>query len=371
MDREVWVAGYPSPYGGADTELDHQITLWTDHGWKVHLAPPEGLNLQNREQAIVDSVNARGCVSHEFDIDMWEGKFVVAFCGDGILHRLPEIALLGRPAAMVWANCMTWPMDSEKRCQRLGLIDYHVFQSKYQRQKLIAELAPFGQPVTVFDDYLPWFDVERFPMKHKEPANYFGIGRISRDDGGKYQPDLWRTYARVVAPQPVKAYVLGFGPNAKERCGMPEDHANWIDYALWEPMGTPASHFYNQIHVLLHLTGGSRENWPRVVLESWANGVVPIVDNDFGTAEMVKHGETGFLVKSSDEAVYHASQLAFEPDLRRTIAENGFEELRSVHSDKQKAIDGWNKLYDKVMGESSKTGFRGGIAVPDDHAEAV
>ena len=37
--REIWVAGYPSPYGGADTELDHQIDLWLSYGVAVHLVP--------------------------------------------------------------------------------------------------------------------------------------------------------------------------------------------------------------------------------------------------------------------------------------------------------------------------------------------
>lgn len=347
--RTIYVVGYPSPYGGADTELDHQITLWTRHGWEVHLVPPEGLNLGGRETVIVDSVNERGCICHEFDVDLFENKLIVAFCNDGMLQRLPEIMLSGRPRAVVWANCMTWPMEPEQRCQRLGLIDYHIFQSKYQRQKLTAELAPSGQKVNVLEGYVPWLDVSRFPMRHKEPANYFGIGRVSRDDAAKYQPDLWRAYAQVVAPQPVKSFILGFGDNAKSVCGMPEEHANWLDYAIWEPCGCSAQHFFDQIHVLLHLTGGSRENWPRCVLEAWANGVVPVVEKDFGVAEMVEDGVNGFLVRSSGEAVYRASQLAFDSELRRKMVEAGFEALRSTHADDDAAITVWNDLYDRLF----------------------
>ncbi|CAJ0858052.1 hypothetical protein AMST5_01081 [freshwater sediment metagenome] len=39
MAREIWVAGYPSVYGGADTELDHNIDLWRRFGIEVHLVP--------------------------------------------------------------------------------------------------------------------------------------------------------------------------------------------------------------------------------------------------------------------------------------------------------------------------------------------
>ena len=39
MAKEIWVAGYPSLYGGADTELDHNIDLWRRFGVEVNLVP--------------------------------------------------------------------------------------------------------------------------------------------------------------------------------------------------------------------------------------------------------------------------------------------------------------------------------------------
>jgi len=36
---EIWVAGYPSFVGGADTELDHNIDLWRMHNIDVNLVP--------------------------------------------------------------------------------------------------------------------------------------------------------------------------------------------------------------------------------------------------------------------------------------------------------------------------------------------
>ena len=32
MPNQIWIAGYPSFYGGADTELDHNIDLWRRFG---------------------------------------------------------------------------------------------------------------------------------------------------------------------------------------------------------------------------------------------------------------------------------------------------------------------------------------------------
>ena len=39
---EIWIAGYPSPFGGADTELDHNIDLWLGQGVAVYLVPMFG-----------------------------------------------------------------------------------------------------------------------------------------------------------------------------------------------------------------------------------------------------------------------------------------------------------------------------------------
>ena len=44
LHPEIWVVGYPSLFGGADTELDHNIDLWRSFGVEVHLVPTGGPN---------------------------------------------------------------------------------------------------------------------------------------------------------------------------------------------------------------------------------------------------------------------------------------------------------------------------------------
>ena len=61
MPEEIWVAGYPSFYGGADTELDHNIDLWRRFGIAVHLVPMHG-----QDPTMTLRCDARGCQTHNY-----------------------------------------------------------------------------------------------------------------------------------------------------------------------------------------------------------------------------------------------------------------------------------------------------------------
>jgi len=84
--RELWVAGYPSLFGGADTELDHNIDLWRQSGVEVHLVPMFGCDPAMRRLC-----DLRGCITHEYSRDVFKDKFVVSFCNGEFLRLLPEI----------------------------------------------------------------------------------------------------------------------------------------------------------------------------------------------------------------------------------------------------------------------------------------
>lgn len=348
---EIWIAGFPSYVGGADTELDHQITLWTQAGIEVNLCPVNGFDPSGHDPAMVESVNNRGCVTHQYEHGIFKDKLVFALCNDQVLKKAPTIALTGKPAALIWGNCMTWIMEAEKEANDLDLIDFHVFQSDYQRRRLTNELGKTGK-VREWEGYRPWFDFTRFSMRVKTPSNYLGVGRISRDDPSKFHPFMWRMYGKVSAPLPVKCFVLGYGENSTKHHGTPnnpETGCTWLDFATWDMGGISAAEFFQKIDVLMHITGGSRENWPRCVLEAWANGVVPITDDDWGLTEMIEDGVTGFRCKTIDEAAYRASQLAFDDGLRMRMSEAGLKEIRSNHGNAHKAVAEWANLFTEIF----------------------
>lgn len=340
MPREIWVAGFPSRYGGADTELDHQIDLWRAYDLDVHLVPMFGA-----DRPFIESVLGRGCQVHDYRDDVFSGRIVVSYCNGPFLEKLPAICAVGRPRCTVWFNCMTWHFDAEKDAHARGLIDRFGFASEYQKGMLLPELERIA-PVQVLP-YWPHFSLSRMGWRYREWDGCYKIGRISRDDENKFAPDTWQIFDRVLTPSHLKkkVYVLGFGPNAERRIGSAPPTLDW---RTWSPDEISSTEFFRNIDTMIHKTGGSRESYCRVLLEAYAHGVVPIVEHDYAFPELVVHGETGFMTSDSDEMSYYASWLAMNPREHRRMAESGRKYLEDVICDPARSWSGWEKLLDSL-----------------------
>jgi hypothetical protein len=318
--RELWVAGYPGWVGGADTELDSMVDLWTARGVRVHLVPLSPPDAKMRAKCDV-----RGATTHEYRPDIFHKQVVTSFCNGDFLKALPAIHEAGKPAAVVWANCMTWLFDAERTAHAAGLIDYFIFQSKYQRNRLVPELSRY-RPVRELAGYRAYYNPDPGLFRPPAAGGGFCAGRVSRDDPAKFSSDMWEIFRRIAAPNGKKIFVLGFSDKVAAVTGQPHS----LDYQWWSAGSVPPTGVYRKLHVLVHKTGGSRENWPRVILEAYAHGVVPIVENSFGNPEMVIDGVTGFLCDDSNEMVFRASQLAHDDRLRVQMAANGYGHLKEL-----------------------------------------
>jgi len=214
---------------------------------------------------------------------------------------------------------MTWTFEAELEAHRNGWIDYHGFVSAYQKGWLKPALEKV-RSVQEFEGYRPYFNPENEAQKvtfsYRPPTTYFGVGRVSRDDAGKYSHDMWNIFYKVCTPIPKKVFVLGYGSNAHERCG---SAPAGLDWQIWMPNGITASQLLERIHCLIHKTGGSRESYCRVVVEAYASGAPVVVEDDFAFPELVEDGVTGFRCRSSDEMSFRASELAFDEPRREQM----------------------------------------------------
>lgn len=340
MKRELWVAGYPSLVGGADTQLDHNIDLWRGYGVEVHLVPLPGASELMRQFC-----NQRGCLTHEYHPGIFRDKIVASFCNPTFLKVLPDIMAHGRPRLVVWFNCMTWHVRAELEAHRQGWLDVFGFNSSYQRSHLLPELLTI-RPVQELHGYRPFFNLnnaaQQLQFSYRAPDAWFGLGRVSRADPDKFSCDMWRIFDKVCAPRPTKTFILGYSDEVAAKTGPPPATLDWM---VWSPGAIPVRQLYERLHVLIHKTGGSRESYGRVVLEAYAAGVPVIVEDDYAFPDLVVQGVTGYRCRSSDEMSYRASELAFDEAKRKNMARAAYEHLAHEIAAPEKCWQPWQELF--------------------------
>ena len=266
-------------------------------------------------------VDALGCTTHVIDVkDLPDvpglrGGIAVSMCNSGLLNTALRFKELG--VRIVWLNCMTFISPIEQLAiNRDGPFAAYVFQSHYQRSQLepwYATKNVRGESMRVIREAFDAMGWDYSPRPHS-PCEPFVVGRISRAAPDKFARDTWSIYERINY-RPLRAEVLGWSDEVEAKVGKPPAWA-----AVRAQGAHPVRSMLRRLHAVVHVTGGSRENWPRVGLEAAAAGVPCVVERAFGWPEMIRHGVTGFLGDDEYEIAHWAGVLARDESRRLEIA---------------------------------------------------
>ena len=335
----LFVCGYPSDVGGANTELWHTVKLWRRFGVDVTLIPTWKADTAWRRR--LEAIGCRTCESNPDDLQNVRGlagSLVVSMCNTRLLAAAERFRELG--CRIVWLGCMNWLFPEERRHYRThGVFDRYVFQSRYQHDQLRGQLAKYGYCDAQGRIIRGAFDVAEFPFRPlaHAPGETFVLGRLSRPAPDKFSPRTWAIYGRT--PPPMAARVMGWDAAVQARVGPPPRWAECL------PAGAEtAQTFYARLHCLVYASGGAVENWPRVGLEAMSAGVPLVVENQGGWAEMIRHGQTGFLCNGEDEMADHVARLARDPRYRRAIVEQARHAVETELADPESWWRQWKEL---------------------------
>jgi glycosyltransferase involved in cell wall biosynthesis len=315
LSAGVFVIGYPSALGGANTELWHTIKLWRRFGVKVTLVPT--WKADRGWRVCLDALGCRTVESNPDDLQNvpgLKGGIVVSLCNTKFLAAAQRFRELD--CRIVWLGCMNWLFPEERlHYRKHGPFHFHVFQSRYQRDQLAPQLRRFGWRNEQGAVIRGALDLDEFPWRPL-PHTAGGplvLGRVSRPDADKFPRDLWQQFSRI--DRPVQYRILGWSKEAAARAGLPPRWAECLP-----PCGQPVPQFLGALHALAPGLGAAVENWPRYALESMAAGVPLVVEETGGTVEMIEHGQTGYLCESVEEMAGYVERLADdEPGRMRMI----------------------------------------------------
>jgi len=71
-----------------------------------------------------------------------------------------------------------------------------------------------------------------------------------------------------------------------------------------------------------------KEPWPRTIAEGMLGGCCCVTNNNYGMAEQIKHGETGYLFDNADQAIEQLSYLIENPEKIKEVGERGREHAK-------------------------------------------
>lgn len=339
----VFVIGYPGDVGGANTECWHTLRLWRRFGLPVRCIPT--WQPDPRCQARLQQIGCPTIVATPDELDRvpgLAGSVVVSFCNRQFLkeaHRFRDLE-----CKIVWVGCMNWLFAEERmHNQRHGPLDAYVFQSGYQQQELLPQLAKFGVEAGrcfLIRGALDYSEFPFRPLAHQRGTPLV-LGRISRAAADKYAAATWSIWRRV--PHPVRARVMAWDDSLVRKLGPPPP---WVE--CLPAMAETPQRFFASLHCMVQINGGAEENWPRSGLEAMACGVPVVAENRWGWKEMIRHGETGLLAGSYDELAYHAARLAYDEELRIRIARGARRVLEEHLANPIVLWSSWQRLFDSL-----------------------
>jgi glycosyltransferase involved in cell wall biosynthesis len=179
----------------------------------------------------------------------------------------------------------------------------------------------FGVPSNHIDILPNVVDCEKFCPSNEQVRKPFSVLTIGRLVSSKKQEYFLESLARVKESSypDIQGWIVGDGPlrrNLESRAN--ELNLNQKNIHFINSVADPVT-FYNNADVFL-LTS-DYEGTPNVVMEAMACGL-PIIATRMGDVpELIRDGETGFLVKPGDVAgmTYYLRLLIEDPTLRKTL----------------------------------------------------
>ena len=305
----VYVFGWPSHLGGADTKLVHLlILLHRQVNFTVIPNDPERL----RERSWVGFLRKLGIRAALLrDLPSRLEGFALSlsnqrFFTDGIAQRAKE-----RGLKIIWSSEMMWHHQGELEAIQAGLVDRVLYVSEFQKQRLIKGCGELPSALTgnyIAPDSFP-FQERRHPI--------FAIGRLSRAAPEKYPEDFPVFYECLGLPE-TRFRVMAWDK-------VLENKYRWHPFDdRWDLLPAEAESqvkFLHSLDLFVYPLGHTfKESWGRSTVEAMLTGCIPLVPAGHHFPHLILSGETGFLCSDFRDYQEHALELRLNYPLRRRMS---------------------------------------------------
>lgn len=305
----LYVFGWPSFLGGADTKLAHLLVL-LHRQWRITVVPNDAQRL--KEEVWTRFLDRLGIayatmrsLPHRlegFGLSLCNGRFF----SDGIAERARA-----RGLRIVWSSEMMWHHRGEVEAAQAGLIDKVLYVSELQQR--ILSKGYNGIPSYITGNYI---DPRFFPFKERRHST-FAIGRLSRPDPAKYPEDFPVFYECLGLPE-TRFRVMAWSAGLRRKYCWHHFDDRWD---LLESLAEPQVPFLHSLDLFVYPLGHTfRESWGRSTVEAMLTGAIPLVPRGHHLEHLMIYGESGFVCEDFREYQEHALRLRLDFDYRRRVS---------------------------------------------------
>ena len=330
----IYVFGWPSHVGGADTKLAHLIPLLHQH-CHLTIVPNERRHFQDKfwtrflsnhgvRYAMFDDLPPR---LEGYALSMSNQCFFT----HRIAHRAKE-----RGLAVVWSSEMMWHHEGELEAVQAGILDKVLYTSELQK----AALEPgYGSiPGFITGNYI---EPGQFPFLDRRRPE-FTIGRLSRAAPEKYPEDFPVFYEALELPE-TRFRVMAWDDRLARKFRWHRFDQRWD---LLKAEQEPQVKFLQSLDLFVYPLGHNFvESWGRSTVEAMLTGAIPLVPPGHHLEQLVVHGETGFICADFMDYRTHAHRLLIDFQLRARMSKACREHAENRLCNRDQHLEAWLAVF--------------------------
>ena len=332
--KAVYIFGWPSYVGGADTKLAHLLLLLHKE-YRITVIPNDAARLNEKDwTGVMDRLGVRYALMRQLPRRM-EG-FALALCNirfftGGVAQRAKE-----RGLTTIWSSEMGWHHEGELKAIKKGLVDKVLYVSEVQKKLLHKGYN--GLPSVITGNYI---DPKYFPFRERNNES-FAIGRLSRPDPEKYPEDFPVFYEALGLPD-TRVRVMAWSKNLAKKYRWHRFDTRWD---LLQPMEEPQVPFLHSLDLFVFPLGHTcTEVWGRATVEAMLTGCIPLVPGGHHFGQLMVSGESGFICRDFLEYQSWARKLRLDYPWRKKIAHQCWSHATHelCNADKHRAL--WREAF--------------------------
>ena len=307
----LFLFGWPSLYGGADTKSAHLLRLLADH-CDITVIPNDACWLDDSYWTPLLAQWGVRCAMLESLPQRLEGV-ALAISNDRFFSGRICSAARHRGLKIVWSSEMMWHHPEEVDFIKAGEVDRLLYVSEIQKQALNYE--SFCRVPTFMTGNFVCPD--EFPFVERPHSEGITIGRLSRADMDKYPEDFPVFYEALQLPN-VQFRVMAWSPELAHKYRWHRFDERWT---LLPPLAESPVKFLQQLDLFVYPLGHTfTESWGRSTVEAMLTGAIPLVPDGHNFRSLMVHGETGFICRDFRDYQSRALELTYDPVLRRQMS---------------------------------------------------